>query len=473
MERRWSSNSGEDLGSCGAIELKQEWSSFNLLGEDFGNEDFGWYFNEYRKGASRRSCVCGASRNWCFGLQRRVALEQVESVKATSDVNSPISGEVVEINTGLTEKPDTINSIPYEEGWMIKVKPSNPVELDSLLGPKEYEAIEVVIAYVVENYPVGFTRKGKVLESNVPRQLAYGAMVYVRKFIVSEAFTALSRAVCIATRYSAIRRRFGLHDGGPKTQVQIRSHAFTFDHVCSGTSSSSYRIFEDCVSPLVDAFFKVIMPRFRIWPGKTYTMGTNYNAESNSIGIIPKVMENIFSKVEETKDNSEFLIRVSFIEIFKEEVFDLLEGISSTKSSLPHRAPIQIRETTNGGISLHGVSEPEVLKQSWLLHLALQNEYADISISRECTVHPLPEILPNFSSFLNKVNEPFNKEITESETEHIGSWQDVSHISGPDSSSKLTPLSQMGFDDPASVETESETESETKCKLSVSDSVAN
>ncbi|KAK9164017.1 hypothetical protein Syun_004919 [Stephania yunnanensis] len=150
-------------------------------------------------------------------------------------------------------------------------------------------------------------------------------------------------------------------------QVQIGSHAFTFDHVYSGTSSSSYRIFEDCISPLVDAFFSgynaTVLAYGQTGSGKTYTMGTNYNAESNNIGIIPKVMESIFSKVEETKGNSEFLIRVSFIEIFKEEVFDLLEGISSTKSSLPHRAPIQIRETTNGGISLHGVSEPEVRSQ--------------------------------------------------------------------------------------------------------------
>ncbi|KAK9161490.1 hypothetical protein Syun_007831 [Stephania yunnanensis] len=87
--------------------------------------------------------------------------------------------------------------------------------------------------------------------------------------------------------------------------------------------------------------------------------------------------------------------------------------------------------------------------KDWLSHLALQNESA--GTSRECTVHPLPEILPNSSSFLNKVNEPFNKEITGSEIEHIGSWQDVSQISGPDPSSKLTPLSQMGFHDPASV----------------------
>ncbi|KAJ8774449.1 hypothetical protein K2173_016895 [Erythroxylum novogranatense] len=62
----------------------------------------------------------------------------VESVKATSDVNSPISGEIVEVNPKLSESPGLINSSPYEEGWIIKVKPSNPSELESLMGPKEY-----------------------------------------------------------------------------------------------------------------------------------------------------------------------------------------------------------------------------------------------------------------------------------------------------------------------------------------------
>ncbi|XP_059640625.1 glycine cleavage system H protein 3, mitochondrial-like [Cornus florida] len=62
----------------------------------------------------------------------------VESVKATSDVNSPISGAIVEVNSKLTESPGLINSSPYEEGWMIKVKPSNLSELESLMGPKEY-----------------------------------------------------------------------------------------------------------------------------------------------------------------------------------------------------------------------------------------------------------------------------------------------------------------------------------------------
>ncbi|KAH6809453.1 Single hybrid motif superfamily protein [Perilla frutescens var. frutescens] len=62
----------------------------------------------------------------------------VESVKATSDVNSPISGEVVDVNTKLSESPGSINTSPYEEGWMIKVKPSNPSELGNLMGCTEY-----------------------------------------------------------------------------------------------------------------------------------------------------------------------------------------------------------------------------------------------------------------------------------------------------------------------------------------------
>ncbi|KAJ8459423.1 hypothetical protein OPV22_032349 [Ensete ventricosum] len=62
----------------------------------------------------------------------------VESVKATSDVNSPVSGEVIEVNTKLTETPGLINSSPYEDGWMIKVRPSDPSELKSLMGSKEY-----------------------------------------------------------------------------------------------------------------------------------------------------------------------------------------------------------------------------------------------------------------------------------------------------------------------------------------------
>ncbi|XP_039050935.1 peroxisomal acyl-coenzyme A oxidase 1-like isoform X1 [Hibiscus syriacus] len=63
------------------------------------------------------------------------------------------------------------------------------------------------------------TREGKYVQSDVPRQLLYGTMVSVRQIIVSESSCALSRAVCIATRYSAVRRQFGSQNGGPETQV--------------------------------------------------------------------------------------------------------------------------------------------------------------------------------------------------------------------------------------------------------------
>ncbi|XP_071697804.1 peroxisomal acyl-coenzyme A oxidase 1-like isoform X2 [Rutidosis leptorrhynchoides] len=63
------------------------------------------------------------------------------------------------------------------------------------------------------------TKEGKFVVSDVPRQLMYGTMVSVRQTIVADASKALSRAVCIATRYSTIRRQFGSRNGGPETQV--------------------------------------------------------------------------------------------------------------------------------------------------------------------------------------------------------------------------------------------------------------
>ncbi|XP_024026847.1 peroxisomal acyl-coenzyme A oxidase 1 isoform X1 [Morus notabilis] len=63
------------------------------------------------------------------------------------------------------------------------------------------------------------TREGKYVRSSVPRQLVYGTMVYVRQTIVADASCALARAVCIATRYSAVRRQFGSQNGGVETQV--------------------------------------------------------------------------------------------------------------------------------------------------------------------------------------------------------------------------------------------------------------
>jgi glycine cleavage system H protein len=62
----------------------------------------------------------------------------VESVKSVSDLYSPVSGEVIEINHDLESEPETVNSSPYDRGWMIKVAMSKESELENLLSPEQY-----------------------------------------------------------------------------------------------------------------------------------------------------------------------------------------------------------------------------------------------------------------------------------------------------------------------------------------------
>ncbi len=63
----------------------------------------------------------------------------VESVKAVSEIFSPIGGEVVGVNEALQDEPEQVNTDPYGEGWMIRVRMTNPGEVDSLLSAAEYE----------------------------------------------------------------------------------------------------------------------------------------------------------------------------------------------------------------------------------------------------------------------------------------------------------------------------------------------
>ena len=65
---------------------------------------------------------------------------EVESVKAVSDVIAPLSGEIVEVNEALSDDPEAINDDPYEKGWMVKVRLSDPSEVDGLLEATAYEA---------------------------------------------------------------------------------------------------------------------------------------------------------------------------------------------------------------------------------------------------------------------------------------------------------------------------------------------
>jgi glycine cleavage system H protein len=63
----------------------------------------------------------------------------IESVKATSELISPISGEVVKVNEDLKDRPELINDNPYEDGWMLVVKVTKPAELDGLMSADEYK----------------------------------------------------------------------------------------------------------------------------------------------------------------------------------------------------------------------------------------------------------------------------------------------------------------------------------------------
>jgi len=62
----------------------------------------------------------------------------IESVKATSELISPVSGEIVKVNEDLQDQPEWINDSPYGDGWMLVVKLSNPAELDKLINAEQY-----------------------------------------------------------------------------------------------------------------------------------------------------------------------------------------------------------------------------------------------------------------------------------------------------------------------------------------------
>ncbi|XP_040996765.1 kinesin-like protein KIN-4A isoform X1 [Juglans microcarpa x Juglans regia] len=155
-----------------------------------------------------------------------------------------------------------------------------------------------------------------------------------------------------------------------KPQVQIGTHSFTFDHVYGSTGSPSSDMFEDCVASLVDGLFQgynaTVLAYGQTGSGKTYTMGTGFR-DGFQTGIIPQVMNVLFSKIETLKHQTEFQLHVSFIEILKEEVRDLLDPTSLSKSETANghsgkvpvtgKPPIQIRETSNGVITLAGSTE--------------------------------------------------------------------------------------------------------------------
>ncbi|HLZ81831.1 MAG TPA: glycine cleavage system protein GcvH [Ktedonobacteraceae bacterium] len=73
-------------------------------------------------------------------VTREAKFGDIESVKATSELLSPLSGRVVKVNEALKDQPELINDDPYDKGWMLVVKMSNPAELDGLMSADQYQA---------------------------------------------------------------------------------------------------------------------------------------------------------------------------------------------------------------------------------------------------------------------------------------------------------------------------------------------
>jgi glycine cleavage system H protein len=71
-------------------------------------------------------------------LAQLQAFGSVEAVKAVSDLYSPVTGEVLEVNSGIADDPTVVNRSPYEEGWMVRARLADPAELNKLLAPEDY-----------------------------------------------------------------------------------------------------------------------------------------------------------------------------------------------------------------------------------------------------------------------------------------------------------------------------------------------
>ncbi len=65
----------------------------------------------------------------------------VESVKAASDIYAPVAGEVIAVNAAIVDAPETVNAVPYGDGWFFRLKPANPADLEQLLDAAGYAAV--------------------------------------------------------------------------------------------------------------------------------------------------------------------------------------------------------------------------------------------------------------------------------------------------------------------------------------------
>ncbi|GBG79956.1 hypothetical protein CBR_g30218 [Chara braunii] len=210
------------------------------------------------------------------------------------------------------------------------------------------------------------------------------------------------RPLIVQERIEGCRECITVLPGEPQVHLG-QNHTFTFDHVYGSTGTNQRELFGDCVLPLVEGLFQgynaTVLAYGQTGSGKTYTMGSGYSGD-NADAIIPKVMQTIFQKVEELQEKSEITIKVSYIEIHKEDIRDLLDsnlpalanGANGNGNghkrdrdvvAAPQKPSITIRETLGGGITLANVIEAEVRS---LNDMALYLEQGSLSRSTGSTV---------------------------------------------------------------------------------------
>eukprot|EP00775_Hariotina_reticulata_P005026 gene5026-5268_t len=153
-------------------------------------------------------------------------------------------------------------------------------------------------------------------------------------------------------------------------QVVCGHHTFTYDNVYgSGGAYDAANLYPDCVQPLVDGLFKgynaTVFAYGQTGSGKTYTMGSAWSPDMTITGVIPSVMDELFSRVDSTT-NTDFTVKVSFVEIHKEEVRDLLW----VNTAAP-RPVVTIRELPSG-VSLSGATECQVHSKEEMAHVLMQ-----------------------------------------------------------------------------------------------------
>ena len=148
-----------------------------------------------------------------------------------------------------------------------------------------------------------------------------------------------------------------------------KDRAFTFDKVFDiGTRQQD--VFEVCVKNLVLGCFQgynaTVLAYGQTGSGKTFTMGSGYTIgiKEEELGIIPRVIKLIFEEVEKRKNKADIVIKCAFLEIYNEELHDLLDhqamGPGGVIDRFIQKKEIQIREEKNGNISLYGLREDKV-----------------------------------------------------------------------------------------------------------------